>query len=541
MSRPVSARSVMAGGLSWYARAFFVFCCLLLGVGAISCDDKQFGEEERREVNTVLSTGIGFSSDPYVQAETLRVLEIVGDPSLNHYAEELVETSDSAMVRVAALRVLLANDYKDIRRVVLRVFAKAEAAERTVILQGVSELGSTRLRRVLMGRAINSGESQLRLDAFRRGPLERLERAKAQNKTAYLQNTLFPEIGQFVQDSDPILAAAALHALVDAGQSDRAEPLLKMLNNRSAPRDKRLRAAEILARARMSGAADGFEKILRSVRVNSKGKWVVPERIDRELVRTATLGLVATGNTDLVLQAQSYLDGADVAETIEVLEALDANASEDAAISLKVAMQDARPQVRDAAIGLYAGHEFAEASAFTEIMSRSDFDTRRRLAQALAQHYPAEWARELTSKLGNKRRRVEALELLRDAVESEAQTEVLNYLEEPLAKLASGGQKKENALAALLLLRVKDDPKTRQIVAAVENPATHYAYLEYLVRTAPRENVEYFRKNLHYDDLYAIRLMSAAGMLRAFEAGATQDPDSGEKSGALPALPSVHE
>ena len=39
-----------------------------------------------------------------------------------------------------------------------------------------------------------------------------------------------------------------------------------------------------------------------------------------------------------------------------------------------------------------------------------------------------------------------------------------------------------------------------------------------MVRTAPKENVEFFRKNF-YSDRYAIRLMSAAGMLLAYDAG----------------------
>src|SRR5690554_7198786 len=120
------------------ARGLLIGCLLLFCVGALSCDETQFGEQERREVNTVLSTGVGFSSDPYVQAETLRVLELIGNPALNHHAEALVERSPSPMVRVAALRILLANDYKDIRRVAVRSFNEAKTPEKMAILEAVS-------------------------------------------------------------------------------------------------------------------------------------------------------------------------------------------------------------------------------------------------------------------------------------------------------------------------------------------------------------------------------------------------------------------
>src|SRR5690554_4890012 len=176
------------------ARGLLIACLLLFCVGALSCDETQFGEQERREVNTVLSTGIGFSSDPYVQAETLRVLEIIGNPTLNHYAEGLVASSRAPMVRVAALRVLLANDYKDIRRVAVRGFSEAETAEKAAILDAVSEYGSPRLRRVLMGRALNGPDLVFRRAAFEQGPMRRLRQAQAEDKIASLQSTLLPEI-----------------------------------------------------------------------------------------------------------------------------------------------------------------------------------------------------------------------------------------------------------------------------------------------------------------------------------------------------------
>lgn len=515
MRRPAPARlgrmrGLLLGGL------------LVLCVGALSCEQAEFGEQERREVDLVLSTGVGFSSDPYVQAETLRVLEIIGNPSLNHYAEQLVESSRAPMVRVAALRVLLANDYKDIRRVAVRRFSEADSAEKAAILEAVSEYGSPQLRRVLMARALNGDDLALRRAAFELGPVRRLRQAQADNKTAYLQNTLLPEIGQFVQDSDPLLAARALQIAVEVGQAERAEPWLAMLRDPGAPRAKRLAAAQILGRARVPEAVEIFEDMLKSARGTPTRALRVPERLDQELLRAATLGLLASGKNEVLDQARGYLDNADIPQSVEVLEALRGNDSEDAAIILKVAMQDVRPEIRNLAGELYAAHESASVSAFLEIMAQGDTDTRRQLAEELAAHFPGEWAAALAAKLEQKEGRLQVLQRLRDLSDSEGQKKVLQRLAPALTKLAAGGQQEENALAALLLLRVKDDPHTRALVASLEAPATHYAYLEHLVRSAPRENVEYFRENLRYGDLFAIRLMSAAGMLLAFEAGAAE-------------------
>jgi|GEM_PF-2354667 len=510
---------------------------LILCVGALSCDETQFGEQERREVNTVLSTGIGFSSDPYVQAETLRVLEIIGNPSLNHYAEQLVESSRAPMVRVAALRVLLANDYKDIRRVAVRGFSEAETAEKAAILEAVAEYGSPQLRRVLMGRALNGHDLALRRAAFEQGPVRRLRQAQAEKKTAYLQSTLLPEIGQFVEDPDPLLAAMALRIVVEAGEAERAGPWLATLRDPRAPRAERLVAAQILGRARVPAAVEIFEDMLQSARGKPTKVLQVPERLDQELLRAATLGLLASGKNEVLDQARAYLDNADIPQSIEVLEALRGNESEDAAIILKVAMQDVRPEIRNLAVELYAAHESASVSAFLEIMAQGDMDARGRLAEELAAHFPSEWATALASKLEQKEGRLEVLQRLRDLANSEGQKKVLTQLAPALSKLAASGKEEENALAALLLLRVKDDPQTRALVAALEDPATHYAYLEHLVRSAPRENVEYFRENLRYGDLFAIRLMSAAGMLLAFEAGAAEKAEEpGEHASAPAAL-----
>ncbi|QDG50966.1 HEAT repeat domain-containing protein [Persicimonas caeni] len=499
-------------------RACAIAGIVMLGMGLLGCEEEKFGEAERQEVQRVLHTGVGLDSDPYVQAETLRVFEMIKKPELNEFAEKLVDSSDSPMVRVAALRVLLANDYQDIRRVATASFNKGSVAEKKAILSAVLEYGPPPLKRVITSRALRSTDPFLRRQAFEEGPLARLEKAQEEGKAKLLENTLFPEIGRSINHDDEVLASAALEALVAAGQTERAEPLLETLGDKSAEREKRLSAARILGRAQIKEAVPHFEKILESVKVSKTGEFVLPKKIDEELVKAATLGLVAAGETKYVKQAQKYLTNADVEQSLEVLTALAPNPSEDAAISLKIAMQDAREPVRYRAIELFADHDQATAKAFMAAMRGTDFESKKRLAQILTRRFPGEWAKNLSKQLDNEEQRLATLELLRDVIVTTEDAQTLEPLSDQLYKLAKGKDEKASALAALLLVKVADDQKSRALLAEVDSPEIRYAYLEHLVRTAPKTNVEFFRKNF-YADLYALRLMSAAGMMLAYDAG----------------------
>lgn len=514
MSRADRARAFWP---KWARRLSGAACAVALVLGVVGCDEDEFDEAEREEVRKVLQTGVDLDTDPYVQAETLRVVGLIGKPSLNHFAQKLVE-DDSPMVRVAALRVLLANDGQDIRRTTSGAFNRAGVEEKKAILRAVYEFGSPPLRRVITSRALRSVDAELRALAFEFGPLRRLDEALEEDKTVYLENTLYPELGRYVTEADETLGPMALEALVAAGQTDRAEPLIAELKDKSTDRDKRLAAARILGRARVEAAVPVFVDILKSLRVSKQGEFVLPKRIDEELIRAATLGVVAGGNTKYVPQAQAYLKNAGVDESIEVLTALASNPSKDAAISLKIAMQDAREPVRTRAIALYSSNPNASADAFISAMRGTSFETQKLLAQHLAEAFPEAWAEHLADELSDADKQEATLQLLRDVTLTEATAAVLEPLEDQLYEIASSGDEEIAPLAALLLVRTADDAKVRELIEKEDNPQTRYAYLEHLVRTAPAESAEYFRKNF-YSDLYALRLMSAAGMLLAYDAG----------------------
>jgi HEAT repeat protein len=497
-------------------------CIVVFGTALLTagwgCEDQKFGEAERKEVRKVLQTGVDLDGDPYVQAETLRVFEMIKQPELNHFAEALVGAKDSPMVRVAALRVLMANDYHDMRRMTLARFNKAGDAEQGAILDAVFDYAAPPLRRVVTSRALRSSDPQLRRVAFERGPLARLEKAHEEGKTEYLKNTLIPEIGRYVTSKDEDLAAAALEALVAIGEVDRAEPLLSKLKDESAPREERLAAARILGRAKISAAVPVFAEIVEAVEISQEGAFVLPKKIDKELVRAATLGLVASGSTKFIKPAQGFLTNADEEQSLEVLTALAHSDHEDAAISLKIAMQDARQPVRFKAIELFADHDRATAQGFMAAMSSTDFESKKRLAMILVERFPEEWTKSLAEDLDDETARVATLEILRDVVGTSDEADGLAPLADQLYELATSDDPKAAPLAALIFVKVADEAKSRKLLAEVQEPHTQYAYLEHLVRTAPKKNVDYFRQHF-YSDLYAIRLMSAAGMLLAYDAG----------------------
>ncbi|MGM0554785.1 MAG: hypothetical protein ACQEVA_00215 [Myxococcota bacterium] len=487
----------------------------------VGCESEDFGQKERKDVDRVLRTGVELESDPFVRAETLRVLEILADPDLNEFARPRVDDS-SPMVRVAALRLLMKTDASDVRRMALARFNKAEDAEKRAILEAAYEYGSPPMQRELTGRALRAEDSQLRRMAFDNGPAQRVRDAVEKDKNSYLQNTLFPEVGRYITRRDDLLAAEALALMVSAGEEDRAEPLIETVRDASVDAEDRREAARILSKAGVEQAAPVFEELLEDLRIDDEGGFVLPRRRDEQLVRIATLGLVATGNETYVPQAQAYLKGADVGQSLDVLEALAQNPSEEARISLKIAMQDARTAVRHRAIELYGDREDARAADLIASMRGADYESEKRAAVELARQFPDQWAEHLSKQLDKDDKRKATLTLLRDVITTEAEAAVLVPLKDQLLELAKSENEDIASLAGISLVRVSDDPEIATLLRQNNDVATRYAYLEHLLQKNPAENAKFFRQNF-YSDRYSLRLMSGAGLLAAYEQGGVDD------------------
>lgn len=518
----------------------------LLAFTAIGCTEKQeLKENEATAINNIFKTGVGFERDPYVRAETFRVMELLADPKLAEYADDGIDDS-SAMVRLASLRATLATDSPDSARAAAVVFSRGEVEERHAVLNAVAEYDEGPSRRELLGRALRSNDEQLRRIAFEESLLQRVDKAVADKDTKQLERNLYPELGRYVSlDSNPTLAALAARKFLEVGQVDRIQPMLKTLEDPDARLEDRLASARILMIARAKPAEQVFLDILarHEAVMNDDSLGIPDEVVPPALRRMAVLGAVAAGNTDYVKQAQEYINNVEADPAIEVLEALGGNESEEAAISLKVAMQDARRKVRLRAIELYQERDDADPDALASALKGADFETQERLSRVLASRFQKEWISTLRSQLQRPSTMVGTLKLLRDVVTTDKEAQALIVpLRDVLKKISTEEKDDRKALASYFLAITAENPKEAARVADALDPSTRYTYLEFLVRTSPDKHVDLFRKYL-YDDLYVVRLMSAAGLWRVLGTGPREaaKPTADEASNGAEAAESAEE
>ena len=111
---------------------------------------------------------------------------------------------------------------------------------------------------------------------------------------------------------------------------------------------------------------------------------------------------------------------------------------------------------------------------------------------------------------------------------------IIEPLKDRLLELTKGDKSERAAAAAyLLLLNASGTEELTAVLAKSEDVHTRYVYLEYLMKQRPAESVDVFRRYFH-DDLYALRLMSAAGLWRAFKTtgGGGEAAPEGEEGAA---------
>lgn len=503
--------------------ALCVAMLLSLTLLASGCENEELKETEIQEINKILATGTGFEDDPFVRAETLRVLELLADARLDKYARDLVE-DPSPMVRVAALRALLATKNKEAERLVLADYNKASEPARFAMIEAAMEYGPESLRQELFERALNSKDLRMRSIAFEEGTIAEVNRAVRDSDQQKLKVELKPKLSKLVDSEDFYIAAASLRKLNELGYSERAEPLLAKFRSEETPVSERARLARILRVAGIEAAKADFVAIAETVleesgeeKKEADKKLELPiKRVDERLVRAAVLGAVALGEERFIEAAQGYLRNASQEESIEVLEALARNVSENATVSIKIAMQDARPPVRHQAIDLYGKRADAEAKALINALRQEDPMARRKIANILVARFPKDWSQDLRIQLKAEERKDIVLALLRDVIDREKDRAILEPLTEQLSELTKDPKPQRSSAAAyLLLLSNPNNEVYRKSLEETSNVQTRYVFLEHMLRTNPKEGVPIFRRYF-YDDLYAMRLISAAGLWRAF-------------------------
>ncbi|RVU46862.1 HEAT repeat domain-containing protein [Lujinxingia sediminis] len=514
---------------------------IVMGLAVVmACSPESLREGEKETIDAILRSGLEMGDDPFVRAETLRALELIDDARVVELAEPLLDDS-SPMVRVAALRLMILHDHPRARQEAMASYNRADDAEKRLIVATALELGSDTLRRTMIGRALRAEDPRQRRMAFEAGPYATVEALQQAGDETTLRRTALPELGGFVEDPDPDIAAMALARLTEAGQPDRAHAFIERFADAKQPLEARLDAGRILVRSRSQMARETFAELLERAGVYDAETLGLPQRrIDPQLVRVAALGLTALGDETYVANAQEYLRGAEVEPTIEVLSALATNPSDDAAVSLRIAMRDAREPVRRAAINLYAARDDAQPDALISAMRIDDFESRKLIAGQLVERFAQAWQETLSARLQNEEQAAETLRTLQMVLRTENELElIVAPLTPRLEALAASSNAEVAALAAYLLLRVDADGELPEAIRASTDPQTRQAYLEYLATSeTPARYLDELRANL-FEDLFVLRLFAAAGMWRAFpdqaRTSATAGADQAASGEASPA------
>jgi hypothetical protein len=107
------------GKVAWVARGQRVFIwgtlCASLCAATLGCEgSSKLKDGELQSIDVLIKTGASFE-DPYVRTETLRVLEVLADSTLDEFA--IKATSDpSDMVAIQAMSTLIATKNPEFKR-----------------------------------------------------------------------------------------------------------------------------------------------------------------------------------------------------------------------------------------------------------------------------------------------------------------------------------------------------------------------------------------------------------------------------------------
>ena len=506
----------------------------LILVTALStgCPSSQLSEAEEEELTKIFRSGLEMGDDPFVRAETLRAIDLTGDPRL---AEQALGLTDDPhpMVQIAALRVLVRADHPQARQRAMHLFNRGDEDLRYHILDVCLTDGNETLRRALQTRALRSNSSRLRLRALEDGLLQKIAQAQEAGDDEALRRELWPELGTYVDDDHPDVAATALRALLDAGQQERAEAVIERYQDDSLDTDERVAAARILMQARVEQARPAFEALLERAGAFDPEALGIPERrVDDDLLRLTVLGLAALGDPEFVAPAQRHLDEADLEQTLEVIDALAANPTSDAAVTLRTHMRDARADIRRRAIILYGQREDARPDALFGAIRHDDFEAQRSIVTILTERFPDQWRDYLAGRLeSTDAERVEsALRTMQQLLRTDEELAVIEPLQPLLERLATGEELPLEVdddqatqaqistianLAAYMLFRISDEGTFFDVMANTPDRQTRYAYLEFLATNQPQDHIDTLRGYL-YDDLFVFRLLAATGLWRAF-------------------------
>lgn len=494
----------------------------LLALGLLGgCERDEITERERAQMDRLARTGLKFKDDPYVRAETLRVLSIMPDKGLDAARLDLAKNDPSPMVRALALKQLAEARHPEAGELLSVAYKRARTPdERRVIMELVVAHGSEAQRNEIVRLGLKSSDTALRLIAFDVGVAPSVMKAKEGGDLSKLKAELLPEIGKYISAGDPVLAPRALEMFAAVGEDKRAQPLIDVVVNPKAVKAERVKNAEILWRAKVKIAREPIVGLIKADDAND-GSKLGAEPEPPEVIKAALIASVGLNHEAYVDRTKAFLKGATEAETLELLEAFSANTSADASITLKVHMTDARDAVRIKAIELYSKREDAQANALIQATRQKDVRAKKILAVALVKRFPKEWGEALQKQLGEEGQVDDTLRLLREVITPEAAPKLIPPLAARLEGFTKQADKPERAtLSALLLLMANPTASTyNAALLKSPDPNTRYAFLEILATHQAAASKAIFRKLL-FDDLFTMRLMSGVGLRRAYAGSA---------------------
>lgn len=484
-----------------------------------SCDSAEdFSVEEQNKVTKLFEYGLSFE-DPYTRAETLRILNLFPAPEHLQSLTQGMEKDTSPMVRLIALRTMMKAN-SPVSSHVLNAFTKGDAKERRVLLESTFEFGDDATKAELAVRTFRGSDKSLKRIAFKKGMLSQVDQAIAEKKTKLLEGTLLPDLGAFVTKGDPILAPLALRKLVDAGQPERANRLIRILSNfdeNLKESKERVLAATILSRAHITKADEIFRTLInRHDAQLAETKLALPnEIVTPEILKWAILGLAAKGDEAAISRANTYRVKANISDSIEVLESFALNPHASAASSLRIAMTDVRSAIRRRAIELYVERKDASPKLLADALNGADQETRVRIFRVLVDRFSEKTIPILDKRLQRTSEVDLTLKLLINVINSkEDAIKILKPLQASLTKLHKD-KKETRAQQAKYLVAISSINETAPI-ALLDSLADDmlYGYLEFALKENAIGNQSIF-KHFYYNDLFSIRLISGAGLLAA--------------------------
>lgn len=507
-------------------------------------------DEHRTQTQDVLSAGLNLGGGeervdaPRMRAETIRALgHLEGD----HFDEELQSAidADDPTVRTAAVRAVLESDHPRSESLVRRALSRSKGDATRAILHAVfdyaQEDGGDEAARAIASDYMWQGLGPdyapgARRVAFERGvkPLitDTIDRDETKTRKELLPKLDATTLGRL----DTAIGGAVLRLMASLDEADRAAPLMDLVTNRDASTERRIRAARILRDARLNRAKPAFQSIIDRAAFDPDDEQLgLPDSpVPAEMLKEATLGLVAIGDTTHIRRAKSYMTGAGADRFIDVLDVLAHNPDEAARIAVKNALQDARPRVRHRAIRLWAEREGTDAEPILNLLQHESFErqprqTRYVAAEALARHFPERWQTQMKRQLTSDEGIRPALDMLihLHATPRLDISETLRTVREPLVEIASNSENandddvaESNAgRAARLLVPFADTPDIAGVIKRSASPAARYALLEFIAEGEPTEQLPYILDNFYGKhpgpDLFGVRMMAAVAIRNA--------------------------